>query len=144
MKKFLVTVLMTTILPASGFAADPEKAQIVTYKANVAKCVAAVHINQIDGKGRQLPAMGFEIEPGEHTMKGLTKVDLINCEPSKSHSRKSASVPPLDWSFEPGKTYYIGLDYMAPLRENWRFVVWKVFDEYGEEVFDTTRRESTQ
>jgi hypothetical protein len=138
-KKLIFVIMVLAAMPVALSAADPEKAQIVTHKSNPVKCLAAVEINQVDGKQRQLPPGGFEIEPGEHTMKGRSQVDLRNCPPVETHSRKPVHARPLDWFFEAGKVYYVALDYSNPNRENWRTVVWKVIDADGEVIFDLTQ-----
>ena len=139
-KKLTVLLLSLAVMPTSMFAADPSKSRIVTYKSNPVKCLASVAINQVDGKGRQLPTMGFELEPGTHTMHGRATIDLRNCPVARDRSRTSVHVPPLDWFFEAGKVYYVALDHSAPSRESWRLVVWKVEDEDGETVFDITEK----
>lgn len=139
MRNVFSLLIALIALPFTLAAADPEKAQIITHKSNPVHCLAAVEINQVDGKQRQLPPGGFEIEPGEHTMKGRSQVDLKNCPPVESRSRKPIHSQPLEWFFEPGKTYYVALDYSNPNRENWRTVVWKVKDADGEVIFDLTQ-----
>jgi hypothetical protein len=112
MKHIALVFIALVILPAAVFAADPSKAQVVTFKSNLTSCLASVAIKQVDGKLRQLPTMGFEIEPGWHTMHGVSTVNLKHC--------------PLEWLFDPGKVYYVGLDHSSPERKNWRLVVWKI------------------
>lgn len=138
LKNRIYVLLTLALLPLAWSAAEEENAQIVTHKSNPVHCLAAIEITQVDGKQRQLPPSGFEIEPGEHTMHGRATVDLKNCPPAESRSRKPVHSKPLDWFFEPGKTYYVALDYSNPNRENWRTVVWKVLDADGEVVFDLT------
>jgi len=138
----LQTLFFAVLLcPALLMAAETENARIVTHKSNVVRCLAAVQINQIDGKNRQLPTLGFEIEPGEHTMSGLSTIDLRNCPPEETQSRNPVHIKPLDWFFEAGKVYYVALDYSSPKRENWQIVVWKAETEDGEVIFDITRQD---
>jgi hypothetical protein len=144
MKRIQFLVIMLVFLSVSVFSADPKKARIVTFKSNVVDCLAAISITQIDGQNRMLPTMGFDIEPGEHSMHGRSTVDLRCSKPVRSESRKPVHVPPLEWFFEAGKVYYVGLDYSSPMRENWRVVVWKVEYEDGEVIFDITKKDTTQ
>lgn len=128
MKKLASLILAVAILPAMALAADPTKARVVTFKSKITECLASVAIKQVDGRLRQLPPMGFEIEPGWHTMHGLATVNLKHCPVNKDTSRRSVNVPPLEWLFEAGKVYYVGLDHSSPERRNWQLVVWKVED----------------
>ena len=85
-----------------------------------------MHIRQVDGRERQLPANTFELEPGMHSLQGMAKINLTYCRaPNKADK---SSVPPLNAMFEAGKTYNVGLDHSSPDREDWRIVVWKVED----------------
>ena len=137
-------LIVLVVLPAAVFAADPSKARIVTYKSHPAHCLAAVAIKQIDGHQRQLPAMGFEIEPGWHTMHGMATLNLSFCPVVEDRIGKQVNVAPLEWLFERGKVYYVGLDHSSVERQNWRLVVWKVKDVDGELIFDTTEKGSNQ
>ncbi len=131
MRKIALMILALALLPSAVFAADPSKARIVTFRSNGAICLASVAIKQIDGHLRQLPALGFEIEPGWHTMHGMATLNLRDCPVVEERIRKQVHVPPLEWLFEPGKVYYVGLDHSAVQRQNWRLVVWKVEDMQG-------------
>jgi len=130
-KKIGLLIAVLSFLSASIMAEEVElsKPRVVTFKENVTACLASVEIKQIDGHQRMLPTLGFEIEPGWHTMHGIAKLDLRRCPVKDERSRKPAHIPPLEWLFEAGKVYYVGLDYSSPLRENWRLVVWKVEDD---------------
>jgi hypothetical protein len=139
MKKFMILVLMLGFLPASLFAEEDEEdagvARVVTMFDNVTICLASVQIRQIDGKNRMLPSLGFDIEPGWHTMHGSAQLDLKRC-PVRDENRRSGNdvhIPPLEWLFEAGKVYYVGLDHSSPMRENWRLIVWKVRDDETQE-----------
>jgi hypothetical protein len=133
MKKLAFLILAVAILPAMALAADPNKSQVVTFKSNITACLASVAIKQVDGHQRQLPTMGFEIEPGWHTMHGTATVNLRHCPVNEERIRKTVNVPPLEWLFEAGKVYYVGLDHSSPERRNWQLVVWKVEDMEGAE-----------
>ena len=142
--KILSILIVSLVFPSALFADDSTKVRIVTYKSNPVHCLAAIAIRQVDGHQRQLPTMGFELEPGEHSMHGLATADLRNCTPIKSSRRSSVHIPPLEWFFEPGRVYYVALDYSSPNRENWRLVVWKTEYEDGEVIFDITKNDSKQ
>lgn len=135
MKKLLMAFCAAFLLPVTAFGLDPELARVVTYKENVAECLAPVSIKTIDGENRMLPNFGFDIEPGWHTMHGITKVNLKHCPVSEERIRKKVNVPPLEWLFEAGKIYYVGFDHSSPMRDNWRLVVWKVesMEDFSEE-----------
>lgn len=130
----MILALALALPPSVLFAADPSKAQIVTFKSNPTICLASVAIKQIDGHLRQLPTLGFTIEPGWHTMHGLATVNLRDCPVMQERSRKQVHVPPLQWLFKAGKVYYVGLDHSSADRQNWRLVVWK--EEYMEGLED--------
>lgn len=142
MTRMVVVAFLAVFIMAPLHAADPEKARVVTFKSNPVECLASVAITQIDGRNRMVPPGGFEIDPGEHSMHGRATVDLRNCPPARTDSRNPVHIPPLEWFFEPGKVYYVGLDYSSPLRENWRLVVWKAEYENGEVIFDRTEDEA--
>ena len=131
LKKIVLMILASALLSSTVFATDPSKAQIVTFKSNSVYCLASVAIKQIDGHLRQLATLGFEIEPGWHTMHGLATVNLRDCPVVEERIRKQVHIPPLEWLFEPGKVYYVGLDHSSVSRHNWRLVVWKVEDMKG-------------
>ncbi len=130
MKKTGLMILILMLLPAQVVAEELvlDNPRVVTFKSNVSSCLASVEIKQIDGHLRTLPTMGFEIEPGWHTMHGTAKLNLANCPVKEERSRKQVHVPALEWLFEAGKVYYVGLDHSSPMRKNWRLVVWKVED----------------
>jgi hypothetical protein len=131
MKKIGLLILILGLMPLSVFAKDKDKpmARVVTFKENVTNCLASVEIKQIDGHLRNLPSLGFEIEPGWHTMHGSAKLNLRQCPVNDERSREDVHIPALEWLFEAGKVYYVGLDYSSPFRKNWRLIVWDVKDE---------------
>lgn len=133
MKKWALVLIALAVLPAMAISADRSKAQVVTFKSDPTKCLASVEIKTIDGELKQLPSLGFEIEPGWHTMHGLATVNLNHCPAIEDRSRKQVHVPPLEWLFEAGKKYYVGLDHSSPERQNWQLVVWKVEDMESDE-----------
>ena len=42
-------------------------------------------------------------------------------------------IPALEYDFEAGKTYYVGLNHKSANRKNWHFTVWKVEEPKGSE-----------
>ena len=145
MKKVGLLILSLLFLPlmANAEHEDREKyegegmSRVVTFRENITKCLASVQIRTIDGHNRMLPTMGFEIEPGWHTMHGAAKLNLKHCPVEDERSHEDVHIPALEWLFEAGKVYYVGLDYSSPTRKNWRLVVWDVKDEDIEEDEDS-------
>ena len=128
MKKWALGLIAMVAFTTNGMADDPMVAEVVTFKSDPTKCLASVQIRTIDGKLKQLPSLGFDIEPGWHTMHGMATVNLNHCPAVEDRSRKQVHIPPLEWLFEAGKKYYVGLDHSSPERQNWQLVVWKVED----------------
>ncbi|NNE04365.1 MAG: hypothetical protein HKN15_01390 [Xanthomonadales bacterium] len=143
MNHIYLAALLAVLLPTSSMAEDSEKVQIVTGKGDVAHCLAPVQIRMIDGKLRQLPSLGFDLEPGMHILAGNPVGRTSHCNKSKKRSRKPImSIPAVEWLFEPGKKYYLAVYHDTEYIEDWRLVVWKVETEDGELVFDITDPES--
>jgi hypothetical protein len=69
-------------------------------------------------------AMGFDLAPGRHTLVGTARIDSVNCPTMRGN--QALDIPPLDYEFEAGKTYYVGLEHKSSNQQQWRFVVWKV------------------
>jgi hypothetical protein len=137
--------LLIWMLPSAAIAEKAEAARVVTHKHDVSKCLAPVAIRVIDGRLRQLPATGFDLEPGIHRLAGYATASLGHCPKAQSRSRKPLmGFPAVEWLFESGKVYYVALDHNPPDEEQWRLVVWKVKTEEGDLVFDITGRESPQ
>lgn len=129
MKKLLFVLIALSVLPGSSFAGDPAKARIITSNERLTQCISPVEIKQVDGEERQLPAQGFELSPGAHSLQGSAKLNLTYCQAQPEST--ATHVPPLEAVFEAGKTYYIGLDHSSGDRSQWKFVVWKVEDQEG-------------
>ena len=133
MKTIKRVILSLLFLPLCVLAEDYKAedfgmAKVITFKENVSECLAAIQIKTIDGHLKTLPSLGFDIEPGWHTMHGAAMINLKHCPVNEERSRVEEHVPELEWLFEGGKKYYIGLDHSSPSRKNWRIVVWKVED----------------
>ena len=110
-----------------------DKVQVVTQNGAQPDCLAPVAINRIDGEKQVLPARGFLIEPGVHTINGRVTLDSAKCHPMEvnQHIGKAAD---LEVNFEPGRIYYIAYDRSALNTEEWSLVVWKV--EYPDPLLD--------
>ena len=142
MKQHCISSVLLVLLPVLGLAADEEKIKVVTGKGDVAHCLAPVQIRMIDGKLRQLPSLGFDLEPGMHVLAGNPVGRTSHCNPSKQRSRKPiSSFPAVEWFFEPGKVYYVAVFHDTEYIEDWRLVVWKVETDEGELVFDITKQD---
>lgn len=100
-------------------------ARVITRGAPPVDCMAAVEINKIDGEQKMVPAQGFDIEPGDHSLNGRALIDTTWCELSKD-DRIFGPVADLQINFQAGRTYYIGFDHKPDNRQEWKLVVWKV------------------
>jgi len=71
-----------------------------------------------------VPAQGFSIEPGFHSLNGRALLDTSKCRPLDTRQY----MPPADdlvLEFETGKSYYIAFDRSYQNPNHWRLVVWK-------------------
>ena len=136
-KKLLFLGLMLTALP---LLADPvgedsatsEMAKVVTRAGRPGDCLAALAVNKIDGELRVVPAQGFLIEPGIHSINGRATLDARKCQPIAA-DQQIGSTADLEVNFEAGRTYYIAYDHKSQNTEEWRLVVWKVeFDNLSQ------------
>jgi len=118
--------LAAVLMPLAGQAGD-SKAQIVTGTEKAADCISAVHVNKIDGREVKVQKLGFEIEPGTHTLSGRALVNTSFCKAMGQGTSRSY-MDPLEADFEAGKTYYLGYDHSSPHRKDWKLVIWKVED----------------
>lgn len=116
--------LAALLSPLAGLAADPEKAWIITQVAKPTECISKVAIRSVDGRERRLPAQGFELEPGTHTLTGTAMLDTRYCPVTSGNYRDR--IEPLEAEFEAGNKYYVGLDHSATDRKDWALVVWKI------------------
>jgi hypothetical protein len=129
-KILLLSGLMLAALP---LVADPvaedsavsEMAKVVTQAGRPGDCLAALAVNKIDGELRVVPAQGFLIEVGAHTINGRATLDTRKCRPIAA-DQQIASAADLEVNFEAGRTYYIAYDHKSQNTEEWRLVVWKV------------------
>ena len=129
-KLLLLFGLMLVALP---LVADPvgedsaasEMAKVVTHTGRPGDCLAAFAVNRIDDEVRVVPAQGFLIEPGIHTINGRATLDTRKCQPI-AVDQQIGSTTDLEVNFEAGRTYYIAYDHKSQNTEEWRLVVWKV------------------
>lgn len=141
----LIYIILIVFPSFAAFAEEEANARVVTYKAKITNCLAPVAIKVIDGRLRQLPATGFDIEPGLHRLAGDATSSLHHCPKVSRRSRKPLTgFPAVEWLFEPGMVYYVALNHGSQHEEEWHLVVWRVENEDGELVFDITRQESTK
>jgi hypothetical protein len=130
MKLSIVTVLLVLVFSFPAMAGDQGKAKIITGFNNAAQCIAPVHVRKIDGREATVQPMGFDLEPGTHSLKGSAVVDVSNC-PTVGKSYNNSRIEPIEAEFEAGKTYYLGYDHNATDRKDWKLVIWKVEDQDG-------------
>lgn len=126
LRALLPALLLLPLLPL-GVAAGEGEVQIITSFNNAAKCISPVHIRKIDGKEAAVQRMGFNLEPGTHTLSGSALVDISNC-PTLSRAPRTPEVEPLEADFVAGKVYYVGYDHSSTDRDEWKLVIWKVED----------------
>jgi hypothetical protein len=115
----------TLVLPLSSGPAVNSMARVVTSKGRPADCIAPLAVNRIDGEKRMVPAQGFLIEPGIHTINGKAIMDLTNCPLTDSKLQISRAAD-LEVEFEPGGTYYIGYSHESDNTGEWELVVWRI------------------
>ena len=123
--RFLTWVLILAVLPATAEQTIDKMARMVTENGGQAECLAPVTINKIDGVKRAMPAPGFLIEPGVHTVNGRAQLDTTKCRPLDGN-QQITGVADLEVNFEAGKTYYIVYDRSHPNTDEWKLIVWKV------------------
>lgn len=128
MKKTLLMLVILALMPTSTILARNDMAKVVTQHGRPADCLAPIAVYKIDGKERIVPAMGFAIEPGIHTINGRAAIDITYCR-RVGRARDSTTAPDLLVNFEAGKTYYIGYDHKSHNTADWKLVVWKVEGE---------------
>jgi hypothetical protein len=115
-------IALLAFLPASAPAAQ-DMARVITDVAKPVQCIAPIEVYNIDGQLVRENAMGFDLAPGRHTLVGTARIDSVNCPTMGGN--QALDIPPLDYEFEAGKTYYIGLEHKSSNQQQWHFVVWK-------------------
>lgn len=138
----LAALLLTPFSSVAGDEDEAGKAIIVTGMARPVSCIAPVAIHEIDGKNVQVHPQRFELEAGEHSMKGTAAVNLDYCPKGRTAEGrrilKRGRIEPLQGYFEAGLQYYVGFDHSAEDPENWGYTVWKIENAQGKVVRDDT------
>jgi hypothetical protein len=101
-----------------------QMARVITDVAKPVQCIAPIEVYNLDGRLVRKNAMGFDLEPGRHTLVGTARIDSVNCPAMRGN--QALDIPPLDYEFEAGRIYYVGLEHQSSNQQQWRFVVWKV------------------
>jgi len=101
-----------------------EMARIISDQSRPEDCLAAVAVNKVDGEIQVLPAQGFLIEPGLHSINGLATLDITHCS-IKGDDLQINTTADLEHNFEAGMTYYIGYYHRSHNSDERRLVVWK-------------------
>jgi len=127
MRTFKFVLFFLILLPFQANAKEEGKAKIVTSGNQAARCISPVQILQIDGREVRVQRMGFNLDPGKHTMSGKALINTSIC-PTVGQGSNRNDTPPLEAEFEAGKTYWVGLDHSSPTRKDWKYVIWKVKD----------------
>ena len=124
----------TLVLPLSSELATNGMAKVVTSIGRPADCLAPLAVSTIDGEKRSVPARGFFIEPGMHTINGRATLDLATCPLSESNLSISSAAD-LEVIFQPGTTYYLGYHHQSANPEEWKLVVWHIEGVLGSDTF---------
>ena len=135
-KNLIILVLVLVVLPVSAEQDNPGTANVVTQNDLPSDCLAPVAINKINGEIRVLPARGFAIEAGVHTINGRVTLDTRKCQPLDG-DQQIGTTSDLEVNFEAGRIYYIAYDRSSPDTDDWQLVVWKV--EYPRPMIDYIR-----
>ena len=123
MTKYGLVTLGLAMLPLSILGSG-DKAWVVTSVDKPVECISPISVYSIDGQLVRKNPMNFELEPGRHTLVGTVSSFASGCPTMRTSMGQD--VPPLDYEFEAGKTYYIGLQHKSANQQSWRFVVWRV------------------
>ena len=115
----------TLVLPLSSELATIRMAKVMTSMGRPADCLAPLAVTTVDGEKRTVPARGFLIEPGVHTVNGRATLDLTNCPLSDSNLYISSATD-LEVDFQPGTTYYLGYQHQSANAEEWQLVIWHI------------------
>jgi hypothetical protein len=123
----LALAMVPALLMANPDDEQGQKAKIITGTEKPTECISSVHVNAIDGKQVYVQPLGFDIEPGKHTLTGRATINTSFCKAVGPSTGKD-KVEPLEAEFEAGKTYYLGYDHSSNSRKDWKLVIWKVED----------------
>jgi hypothetical protein len=141
-KRLLIWVFVMAVIPATAQTIDDiqatedilisddiqsidESVRVVTEVGQQDECLAPLIINKIDGVKRTMPAAGFSIEPGFHTLNGQAILDTTKCRPLDD-IQQMARADDLEVDFEVGKTYFVAYDRSHQSIDEWKLIVWKV------------------
>jgi len=124
LKRLTSSALIWMLAMHSSASASEDKAWLVTSIERPVECISPVSIYSIDRELVRKNAMGFELDPGQHSLVGTVTKFSSGCPTMRTTG--SLDIPPLDYEFEAGKTYYIGLEHKSSNAQNWRFVVWRI------------------
>jgi hypothetical protein len=106
------------------FADYASLARIITGQADPQQCLSAVFIREIDGEELTTRTQDFQLQPGWHSMNGMAVIDTQQCPVAIGGAPRP--VPALEYQFDAGMTYYVGLDHGSENPGDWRLVIWKV------------------
>ncbi len=137
--KLLMCTLTLAVAPVAAAQTDSEIAgsemvKVVTQSAQASDCLAPVAVYKIDDEMVVVPAQGFLIEPGVHTINGRATLDITKCRPIDG-ANQPGRVPDLEVTFEFGNTYYIAYDRSSSNPGEWGLVVWKVEKDYRPGIY---------
>ncbi len=120
--KFAALLLLAPLLAVAG---ETGKARLVTGVERPVKCISSVNVYNIGGREVMVPALGFDVEPGMHSLMGRALINTSYCKAVGLGSNRY-NAEPLEVEFEAGKTYYLGYDHSSSNRNDWKLVIWKV------------------
>jgi len=121
----LAVVLVPALLMASPDDDQGQKAKVLTGTEKPAECISSVQVTSIDGKQVYVQPLGFDIEPGKHSLTGRAIINTSFCK-AVGPSTVRDKPEPLEAEFEAGKTYYVGYDHSSNDRKDWKLVIWQV------------------
>jgi len=129
-KKLVLLVVMLAVMPAHaqlGTALTEAElmVRVVTGPGRPADCLAPVAVTRVDGQLKTVPAQGFLIEPGIHTINGRATLDFEQCGVTDNQLQIGTTLD-LEVNFEAGNTYYIAYDHKSQNTDDWNLVVWMV------------------
>ncbi len=152
MKILVPLMLMLTALSVSAQLdeakelselSDSNMVRIVTSGGRGADCVAPLAVNRIDGEMVVVPAQGFLIEPGFHTLNGQATLDISKCSHDLS-DLQMGRVADLEVDFVNGFIYYVGFDYQSDDSGEWQLVVWKMEQDPSAQLPDESSETQRQ
>ena len=122
--------LLALSLPFAAQAQEEGKVRVITSFNQAAQCISPIRVTKIDGREATVQRMGFNIEPGRHTISGSAIIDTSMCS-TVGRINNPPRAQPLEAEFELGKVYYLGYDHSSSDRNDWKIVIWKVEEADG-------------